>query len=126
MKGATTATPPIVTAEASFNSRSREGSDKPSLKQSLATSRFNSRSREGSDLGQRYALFEYTRFNSRSREGSDKSRASEPLLVPVVSIHAPVKGATKRAHSVGVSLLSFNSRSREGSDRLGDAVDRLQ
>ena len=41
-----------------------------------------------------------------------------------ISIHAPVKGATRTAYKIQSILLPhFNPRSREGSD--GDQVDRL-
>ena len=55
-------------------------------------------------------------FNPRSREGSDKTLA-ELLTQPAkVSIHAPVKGATKLRKKINFSLVCFNPRSREGSD----------
>ena len=55
-------------------------------------------------------------FNPRSHEGSD-----EPVLIydfcPVISIHAPTKGATP--HQIGFRKphADFNPRSHEGSDR---------
>ena len=57
-------------------------------------------------------------FNPRSREGSDtcdgRMRASL-----IISIHAPVKGATTAAAKGRKGAPDFNPRSREGSDRPG-------
>ena len=58
-------------------------------------------------------------FNSRSREGSDRSRTEQTAERKSISIHAPVKGATKRRNARFYSNNHFNSRSREGSDTKG-------
>ena len=55
---------------------------------------FNPRSREGSDLFVFRALAARWDFNPRSREGSDLMAAVDGLQGGVISIHAPVKGAT--------------------------------
>ena len=60
-----------------------------------------------------------THFNSRSREGSDQERGKLCFYSIVVSIHAPVKGATSHSNSSNRFQFGFNSRSREGSDELG-------
>ena len=120
-----------------FNPRSREGSDAPLLHdgdveaisihapvkgatRSSAGSRpcrrhFNPRSREGSDdhAGQGHKQDED--FNPRSREGSDRVVAALPGRI-VISIHAPVKGATRLFVSPSPDPPNFNPRSREGSD----------
>ena len=57
-------------------------------------------------------------FNPRSREGSDTVLGFETREECVVSIHAPVKGATLGMATAIVKLFSFNPRSREGSDWL--------
>ena len=76
---------------------------------------FNSRSREGSDMtGESFQQMK-ERFNSRSREGSDDT-ATRDAVRGVVSIHAPVKGATPPTAYRNSEPPSFNSRSREGSD----------
>ena len=78
---------------------------------------FNSRSREGSDLphswpgGRRRSS-----FNSRSREGSDAGIIRDVEQIAIVSIHAPVKGATVCPDGDRTCQAGFNSRSREGSD----------
>ena len=57
-------------------------------------------------------------FNPRAREGRDHRRASGDGDRIVVSIHAPVKGATHhRSPRTGVGP-GFNPRAREGRDRL--------
>ena len=85
-------------------------------------------------------IFETTKknFNSRSREGSDQKLPSNKKP-EIISIHAPVKGATMHAHEAYAQMIIsihapvkgatnkllqqwqerdyFNSRSREGSDQ---------
>ena len=61
---------------------------------------FNPRTREGCDLARfscRRLLFY---FNPRTREGCDYGRERYPLFHPLISIHAPVKGATPDGISV--------------------------
>ena len=77
-----------------FNSRSREGSDYQKATGALQRVRFNSRSREGSDrILPNRSILSSSCFNSRSREGSDVGDRIISYRL-VVSIHAPVKGAT--------------------------------
>ena len=60
-------------------------------------------------------------FNPRSREGSDNNHFSG-YLTENISIHAPVKGATRYSGKYLIDRNHFNPRSREGSDReLRDA-----
>ena len=54
-------------------------------------------------------------FNPRAREGRD-ARVLGVTHVPVVSIHAPVKGATRCDLWNGNGCKSFNPRAREGRD----------
>ena len=60
-----------------------------------ASARFNPRSREGSDEATAEKDWDEWRFNPRSREGSDLSERVAPDANARVSIHAPVKGATR-------------------------------
>ena len=101
---------------ASFNPRSREGSDpkiptnchgrskfQPTLPRrerhrwlpipSYGTS-FNPRSREGSDLEPPALTTSSRSFNPRSREGSDQAGRGDLPMARIVSTHAPAKGAT--------------------------------
>ena len=55
--------------------------------------RFNPRSREGSDLAPSGVGSMRASFNPRSREGSDLADWLDDE-VPIVSIHAPARGAT--------------------------------
>ena len=88
------------------------------LRQKLLTyCHFNPRSREGSDSQSQMGRCAFEHFNPRSREGSDE----EILAVrakAIISIHAPVKGATLSAKWLSGRYTNFNPRSREGSDRV--------
>ena len=121
-----------------FNPRSREGSDETApfhtaaqlVFQSTLPRRerpdntsvprihphhFNPRSREGSDNSSSHSCRQIKNFNPRSREGSDGDQAVF-TPVSVISIHAPVKGATRHAGRRCCRTGYFNPRSREGSD----------
>ena len=86
---------------------------------------FNSRSREGSDHLRPKHLQTELCFNSRSREGSDWDQ-NNAYNTPYVSIHAPVKGATRVSFGNIFFNLFFNSRSLEGSDfKAGASLDEI-
>ena len=58
---------------------------------------FNPRTREGCDLQVRlYEMGETNNFNPRTREGCDGGVGSDDTATGLISIHAPVKGATHR------------------------------
>ena len=57
-------------------------------------------------------------FNPRSREGSDIAGIVSLRWEWIISIHAPVKGATGCGPSCRRTCSHFNPRSREGSDQL--------
>ena len=78
-----------------FNPRSREGSDVQRLLSKRTQYHFNPRSREGSDNSSSHSCRQIKNFNPRSREGSDGDQAVF-TPVSVISIHAPVKGATSK------------------------------
>ena len=59
---------------------------------------FNSRTRKGCDGDANTTRWRLYRFNSRTRKGCDSQIPGFEGL-PYVSIHAPVKGATKIAAS---------------------------
>ena len=83
----------------------------------ILLSYFNPRPREGSDSPKVVANFFNSYFNPRPREGSDLLTVVKSLLLTLISIHAPVKGATLLAWKCSVVKLDFNPRPREGSDR---------
>jgi len=56
------------------------------------------------------------RFNPRAREGRDTLTGRASLPPSLVSIHAPVKGATLMLNSALRWLTCFNPRAREGRD----------
>ena len=76
---------------------------------------FNPRSHEGSDnifyADKPSELY----FNPRSHEGSDVYLQITCKL-PIISIHAPTRGATKVIDYNAQRLANFNPRSHEGSD----------
>ena len=82
------------------------------------TANFNPRSREGSDTRcSRRAVSQFN-FNPRSREGSDGQRYRSSGL-RVISIHAPVKGATRsEAGNAGYADISIHTPAK-GATRFG-------
>ena len=79
-----------------FNPRSREGSDRRMGGRLRQPRNFNPRSREGSDrLSHHFDRQPRFYFNPRSREGSDRDEEIEEATAFAISIHAPVKGATR-------------------------------
>ena len=97
MKGATSLRIPAMASFNNFNLRSHEGSDGRLWWNWLRCHYFNPRSHEGSD---------------------DRYRRDCPVLL--ISIHAPMKGATWQPCQVMSILSYFNPRSHEGSDRISD------
>ena len=77
---------------------------------------FNPRSREGSDVsasfGNRYLLTFQSTLPWRERHLSPWFLVNTLLI----SIHAPVKGATSTLNKRKIYWFNFNPRSREGSD----------
>ena len=55
---------------------------------------FNPRTREGCDLAASAVPMTLPYFNPRTREGCDRQRPVAYFATQVISIHAPVKGAT--------------------------------
>ena len=99
VKGAAKTNAETEAVKAGFNSRSREGSDSISAPRKKRTGKgFNSRSREGSDL---HPLCRWKSAVLVSIHAPVKGATMVRDLNPgekVVSIHAPVKGATLFQH----------------------------
>ncbi len=57
-------------------------------------------------------------FNPRTREGCDPMRSGASRLDHLISIHAPVKGATRGDGSRWMAATYFNPRTREGCDNF--------
>ena len=91
-----------------FNPRSREGSDAYSSAFWRVITNFNPRSREGSDNSSSHSCRQIKNFNPRSREGSDGDQAVF-TPVSVISIHAPVKGATTQTSGRCWTIEPFQS-----------------
>ena len=98
MKGATLLALPSSVTMPSFNPRTRGGCDTTFGRPSLALSSFNPRTREGCDWG----------------------AAVRPPAGERVSIHAPVKGATRPLSPSYAVTSRFNPRTREGCDTRTD------
>ena len=78
-----------------FNPRTREGCDIiMSRDKHACISNFNPRTREGCDNSLRQMVTELQNFNPRTREGCDSVKPTTCPSNPIISIHAPVKGAT--------------------------------
>ena len=67
----------------------------------------NLRTREGCDLPKKIFHKLNLDFNPRPREGSDEAEMLL-FLLPLISIHAPVKGATL-AITAGLATIKFQS-----------------
>ena len=55
-------------------------------------------------------------FNPRTHEGCDRSERTNISDVPHISIHAPMKGATRCTSVTGRFSFYFNPRTHEGCD----------
>ena len=77
---------------------------------------FNPRSHEGSDTDTHCPRITTENFNPRSHEGSDKLYHNSHNKA-VISIHAPMRGATSMSLTQICIRSYFNPRSHEGSDR---------
>ena len=87
-----------------FNSRSREGSDLTPHTPPSRRGCFNSRSREGSDPIDRRRAAQAGSFNSRSREGSDGQLVGADEADCTVSIRAPARGATAPLYDDSIAV----------------------
>ena len=56
-------------------------------------------------------------FNPRTREGCDTRDYPDAASIKLISIHAPVKGATSSGRDASFRPFYFNPRTREGCDQ---------
>ena len=78
---------------------------------------FNPRTREGCDVPQPFPGYAQIRhFNPRTREGCDANDVVNQINISKISIHAPVKGATRLDTTLLHVPFHFNPRTREGCD----------
>ena len=80
---------------------------------------FNPRTREGCDQGLFGNVVCRRYFNPRTREGCDQFVRDSGNRPAGISIHAPVKGATRPVGFCGLHQINFNPRTREGCDSAG-------
>ena len=122
-----------------FNPRSREGSDDQDFKLfiydydisihapakgatypfkflAMTIRYFNPRSREGSDFFSQNFLHRQREFQSTLPRRERRNMARDKIIVTIISIHAPAKGATHGHRILATGNADFNPRSREGSD----------
>ena len=99
-----------------FNPRARGGTTRASRRSSPARARFNPRAREGRDYLMRKAEAGKLGFQSTRPRGARRQFLTRPFLGVLVSIHAPVRGATRRGRTRPASPTRFNPRAREGRD----------
>ena len=64
----------------------------------------------------------YHSFNSRTPKGCDGIPKGFSLKISVVSIHAPLKGATEANRSYLEGTTRFNSRTPKGCDPMATNV----
>ena len=100
----------------SFNPRTRTGCDAPPSLGYLRDGRFQSTHPHGVRLSISTACSSPLRFNPRTRTGCD-CFSSQSLVKPIVSIHAPARGATNLKVLDGVKI-SFQSTHPHGVRRL--------
>jgi len=98
-----------------FNPRARMGRDMRGVPVVLVDPRFNPRARMGRDLPLVAGLLMRSSFNPRARMGRDID-LSMPALDQMVSIHAPVWGATACAPAL-MSDPTFQSTRPYGARR---------
>ena len=102
-----------------FNPRSREGSDPRDGPRPPGCTYFNPRSREGSDLTLCRPDFELFQISIHAPVKGATRVSLHFRRQKQISIHAPVKGATQSERSFDYPFRYFNPRSREGSDPDG-------
>ena len=99
----------VVLAGICFNPRPRAGGDTVLLFYVLRTMSFNPRPRAGGDIYSRGLRSSGACFNPRPRAGGDDRVAEEIVAFESVSIHAPVRGATRRRGFSPRRFIQFQS-----------------
>ena len=94
----------VVAGKISIHAPVKGATGKKTRKKDLGMN-FNPRTREGCDLQNQVKLYNNRYFNPRTREGCDPDRSRRPGRHFHISIHAPVKGATR---TISVGNLSFH------------------
>ena len=79
---------------------------------------FNPRTREGCDVVPHWLPHGRRNFNPRTREGCDIRFGRGIGVGADISIHAPVKGATRFNCGYCSTVDNFNPRTREGCDLI--------
>ena len=104
--------------EVSFNSRTREGCDPSRAQAYQQRGCFNSRTREGCDLELLKTNLQKSAFQFTHPGGVRLEKAGGIMMLKLVSIHAPGRGATSAHRLSRGQRRCFNSRTREGCDPI--------
>ena len=91
-----------------FNPRTRKGCDNSYRNNMIDNFSFNPRTRKGCDLTTGGKQLTTGGFNPRTRKGCD-SKAMYFIIIKTVSIHAPVKDATRRKWLFKLIIIWFQS-----------------
>jgi len=87
---------------------------------------FNPRARDGRDYNFLYAMRAENSFNPRARDGRDIPIYRDIINDILVSIHAPVMGATNKRVDDKKGGTCFNPRARDGRDKIKKRTDILR
>ena len=119
VKGATEHADEHIAADTDFNPRTREGCDGYIHPDTYGDSYFNPRTREGCDIwmGRDIPFSVIISIHAPVKGATTSRRAYRRDLC--ISIHAPVKGATHWHPGWSGSYGYFNPRTREGCDPPG-------
>ena len=117
-RGATHGSLPTAVGDVSFNPRPRAGGDHEGNGQHPRVEMFQSTPPRGGRLDKRPGVSKLQRFQSTPPRGGRLTISAWFLLMVVVSIHAPARGATPHASALVSRRTSFNPRPRAGGDRL--------
>ena len=125
-KGATPCTERGISCIPHFNPRSREGSDMADSPMRRIAMNFNPRSREGSDKTiEAHSREKRISIHAPVKGATRKARLL--LLHHFISIHAPVKGATKMPLKVGSMVdISIHAPVKGATRRYGNSRVRLK
>ena len=107
-RGATDMNPDNDQIIHNFNPRSHERSDHERISQFKLLAYFNPRSHERSDSTSSASYSFCTNFNPRSHERSDIVRLIV-VMISLISIHAPTRGATEFANIIKGEFCKFQS-----------------
>ena len=93
----------VMSGSLNFNPRSHEGSDQDWNRFYLGDGYFNPRSHEGSDATAQMLYFHICIFQSTLPRGERPCAVVSMIALPLISIHAPTRGATDQKQTLNTS-----------------------